>query len=92
MRASAFLGSNTEQASLPDMEMTTKKHPVAFFDSDGILRSWTTAEPMPQGWTGIAKHNDTLFVVGRDGKETSYAALMAKTMVGARSEAVARNL
>lgn len=84
---------NTEQASRPDREMTTtREHPEAFFDSNGMLRSWNTADPMPQGWTGIAKRKDTFFVIGRDGEETSYTALLAKTMVEARSEAAAHNL
>jgi predicted DNA-binding protein YlxM (UPF0122 family) len=47
---------------------------------------------MPEGWTGIAKRKDTLFVVGRDGGETSFTALFAKTMDLALIEAADRNL
>lgn len=50
------------------------------------------ADPLPAGWTGIAKHNQTLFWVGKEGEETSYTALQAKTMAEARSEVAARNL
>lgn len=71
---------------------TITDNPEAFFDTNGMLRSWETADPMPPAWTGIAKRKDTLFVVGREGEEISYTALQAKTMVEARSEAVSRNL
>ena len=68
------------------------ENPEAFFDSNGILRSWVTADPMPDGWTGIAKRKETLFVIGIDGDERSYTALQAKSMQDARAELVRRNL
>lgn len=70
----------------------SKENPPAFFDSTGTLRCWDMADPLPAGWTGIAKHNQTLFWVGKEGEENSYTALQAKTMAEARSEVAARNL
>lgn len=70
----------------------SKEYPEAFFDTNGMLRSWETADPMPQGWTGIAKRKDTLFVIGRERSEMSYIALQAKTMAEAREEMVRRRL
>jgi len=61
-------------------------HPDAFFDTNGMLRDWDTADSMPQDWEGIAKRNDTLFLVGRDGDERSFTALQSKTMPEARQE------
>ena len=67
-------------------------HPEAFFDTTGRLRSWMTADPMPQGWTGIAKYNDTLFVIGCEESETTFTALLAKNMADARVESEHRKL
>lgn len=87
------LDESQQQALLAQVsEVSSKDHPDAFFDDQCQLFDWETGEPMPLGWTGFAKFGDTLFVVGRDGGETSYTALFAKTMVDARKEAAARNL
>lgn len=70
----------------------SKENPEAFFDTNGMLRSWETADPMPQGWTGIAKRKDTLFFIGRERSEMSYAALQAKNISEAREEIARRKL
>ena len=71
---------------------STKETPGAFFDTNGILRSWETADPLPKDWTGIAKYNDTLFVIGRDGDERSYTALNEKSVSDARKKFVAHTI
>lgn len=71
---------------------SSSEFPEAFFDMHGRLRSWITADPMPEGWTGIAKRRDTLFVIGREGGEMSYTALQAKSMQAARAEIALKNL
>lgn len=68
------------------------ENPEAFFDTNGVLRNWDTTDPMPDSWNGIAKRNDTFFVVGRDGRERTYTALFARTFFDAQAEAVTRCL
>lgn len=62
------------------------ENPSAFFDTNGALLYWDTALPVRPGWTGIARRKGTLFFVGKDGAETTYTALQAKTMAEARTE------
>lgn len=68
------------------------EQPPAFFDSNGVLRCWENADPLPSDWTGIAKRNETLFVIGKEGDEMSYTALQAKAMAAARDEISQRKL
>jgi antirestriction protein ArdC/phage/plasmid primase-like uncharacterized protein len=69
-------------------EQALPNHPQAFFDSNGMLRDWNTADFMPPDWQGIAKRNDTLFLIGREGGERSFTALQSQTMLEARQEVV----
>jgi antirestriction protein ArdC/phage/plasmid primase-like uncharacterized protein len=64
-------------------------HPQAFFDSNGMLRDWNTADVMPPDWQGVAKRNDLLRLDGREGGERSFTALQSQTMLQARQEVVA---
>jgi putative DNA primase/helicase len=73
------LGEGQAQSQQPD-------HPEAFFDTNGMLRNWNTADSMPPEWRGIAKRNDTLFFVGSEGGERSFTALQSKTLPEARQE------
>ena len=61
-------------------------HPQTFFDSNGMLRDWNTADVMPPDWQGIARRNDLLFLIGREGGERTFTALQSKTMLDARQE------
>ena len=82
-----------QQDQQPDQPLAKAQalpnHPEAFFDSNGMLRDWNTADAMPPDWQGIAKRNDLLFLVGREGGERSFTALQSQTMLQARQEVVA---
>ena len=91
--AQAVLGERANELLGGDGKVPNSiEKPEAFFDSNGLLRSWETADPMPPGWTGIAKRKDTLFFVGQERQEMTYSALQAKTMVDAHKEVAVRNL
>jgi putative DNA primase/helicase len=82
-----------QQDQQPDQPLAKAQalphHPQAFFDANGMLRDWNTADVMPPDWQGIAKRNDTLRLDGREGSERSFTALQSKTMLQARQEVVA---
>jgi len=80
-------GQQPEQQS--QQQGALLNHPEAFFDSNGMLRDWSTADPMPADWQGIAKRDDLLFLIGREGGERSFTALQSQTMLGARQEVAA---
>lgn len=73
---------------------TAPVQPRAFFDSVGILRTWDTADRLPEDWTGIAKGatGNTYFVVGRSGTERSFDAIQATSFEDAYAQAQAKNL
>ena len=82
-----------QQDQQPDQPLAKAQalpnHPEAFFDSNGMLRDWNTADAMPPDWQGIARRNDTLFLIGREGGERSFTALHSKTMLDVRQEVAA---
>lgn len=74
------------------MNSQANDHPDAFFHSNGQLLDWHTGAALPEGWTGLALRRGAYFYVGRDGDETSYTALFAKTVAGARQEIEERGI
>lgn len=77
-----------EQGQAQAQAQGHQARPEAYFDSNGMLRRWDTADPIPADWQGIAKSTtDTYFYIGREGEERTFTPLKAATYQEAQQEA-----
>ncbi|MES3021665.1 MAG: zincin-like metallopeptidase domain-containing protein [Pseudomonadota bacterium] len=74
----AHEATNTQAAS---------EHPVAFIDTNGLLRDWTSADQMPANWQGVVKHEGAYWYVGQEAGQRSFTVLSAMTLQDANTEA-----
>lgn len=63
------------------------EHPVAFVDTNGMLRDWTSADRMPDDWQGVVKNEGAYWYVGQEVGERSFTVLAASTLREANAEA-----
>jgi putative DNA primase/helicase len=78
-----------EQTQVQEQASTlagTIEHPQAFIDTQGRLRDWTTADPMPLDWQGVIKNEGAYWYVGQEAGERSFTVLAATTFQDALSE------
>lgn len=73
-----------EQAST---QTAAIEHPQAFIDTQGRLRDWTTADPMPKDWQGVIKNEGAYWYIGQEAGERSFTVLAATTFKDAQAEA-----
>jgi antirestriction protein ArdC/phage/plasmid primase-like uncharacterized protein len=62
-------------------------HQVGFVDSNGTLRDWNTAAPLPDDWQGIVKNQGAYWYLSQSDGERSFTMLAARSYEEAQVEA-----